>query len=374
MELTIDAIARAVGRELAEVRVENLVPAEAMPYTNVAGKFYDTGDYPASVHQAARMIDLESIRKRQAVGEPDGRLVGLGFSTFTEQTAHGTKVFGAWGLPLVPGYEQAMVKLAPSGTLEVRSGNHSFGQGLETTIAQVASEQLGTPIQNIRVKMGDTGETPYSTGAYASRGMVMAGGAVSKASETLAVRIREHAAHLLQCHADDVTLADGHAHSGNASVTFKEIARAWYLRPDQLAEDVNTLGLEVTEGYKPEIDTVFTYATHAAMVAVDPDTGEVEILDYVLFEDCGTRVNPLILEGQSHGGTAQGIGSALFEESLYDSNGQPLTTTFADYTIPGPTELPVPDRTRRVTIAIHTARCQGIRAPPSHQRAPWSTP
>ena len=341
MELTIDAIARAVGREPAEVRAENLVPAEAMPYTNVAGKFYDTGDYPASVHQAARMIKLESVRERQAAGEPDGRLVGLGFSTFTEQTAHGTKVFGAWGLPLVPGYEQAMVKLAPSGTVEVRSGNHSFGQGLETTIAQVASEQLGTPIQNIRVKMGDTGETPYSTGAYASRGMVMAGGAVSKASETLANRIREHAAHLLQCHAGDVTLADGSAHSGNASVTFKEVARAWYLRPDQLAEDVNTLGLEVTEGYKPEIDTgVFTYATHAAMVAVDPDTGEVEILDYVLFEDCGTRVNPLILEGQSYGGTAQGIGSALFEESLYDSNGQPLTTTFADYTIPGPTELP----------------------------------
>ena len=181
MELTIDAIARAVGREPADVRAENLVPAGAMPYTNVTGKFYDSGDYPGSVAGARRMIDLEAVRARQSAPEPDGRRIGIGFSTFTEQTAHGTKVFGAWGLPLVPGYEQAMVKLAPSGAVEVRSGNQSFGQGLETTLAQIASEQLGIDVDRIKVTMGDTGETPYSTGAYASRGMVMAGGAVSKA-------------------------------------------------------------------------------------------------------------------------------------------------------------------------------------------------
>ena len=361
MELTIDAIARAVGREPADVRAENLVPADAMPYTNVTGKFYDSGDYPGSVAGARCMIDLDAVRARQRIPEPDGRLVGIGFSTFTEQTAHGTRVFGAWGLPLVPGYEQAMVKLAPSGTVEVRSGNHSFGQGLETTLAQVASEQLGIDVDRIKVTMGDTGETPYSTGAYASRGMVMAGGAVSKAAESLAGRIRKHAAHLLQTSADRISLAEGRAWAGRsdaepvrsgearanrigagqASVSFEDIARAWYLRPDQLPDDVDTLGLEVTEGYKPDVDTgVFTYATHAAVVAVDPATGAVEILDYVLFEDCGRRVNPMILEGQSCGGTAQGIGTALFEESLYDENGQPLTSTFADYVIPGPTELP----------------------------------
>ena len=341
MELTIDAIARAVGREPADVRAENLVPAEAMPYTNVTGKLYDSGDYPGSVAGARRMIDLDAVRARQRTPEPDGRLVGIGFSTFTEQTAHGTRVFGAWGLPLVPGYEQAMVKLAPSGTVEVRSGNHSFGQGLETTLAQVASEQLGISVDHIRVTMGDTGETPYSTGAYASRGMVMAGGAVSTAAESLAGRIRQHAGHLLQARPDDVSLSGGRAWAGEASVSFEDIARAWYLRPDQLPDAVDTRGLEVTEGYKPEVDTgVFTYATHAAVVAVDPATGAVEILDYVLFEDCGRRVNPMILEGQSYGGTAQGIGTALFEESLYDDNGQPLTSTFADYVIPGPTELP----------------------------------
>ena len=341
MELTIDAIARAVGREPADVRAENLVPASSMPYTNITGKYYDSGDYPASVVEARRMIELDAVRARQRVPEPDGRLIGVGFSTFTEQTAHGTRVFGAWGLALVPGYEQAMVKLAPSGTVEVRSGNHSFGQGLETTLAQVASEQLGIDVEHIRVTMGDTGETPYSTGAYASRGMVMAGGAVSKAAETLAGSIRKHAAHLLQSGPDRITLADGRAHAGEASVSFEDIARAWYLRPDQLPDDVDTRGLEVTEGYKPDVDTgVFTYATHAVVVAVDPATGSVEVLDYVLFEDCGRRVNPMIVEGQSYGGTAQGIGTALFEESLYDENGQPLTSTFGDYVVPGPAELP----------------------------------
>ncbi|MGE0628417.1 MAG: xanthine dehydrogenase family protein molybdopterin-binding subunit, partial [Hyphomicrobiaceae bacterium] len=341
MELTIDAIARAVGREPADVRRENLVPAAAMPYTNITGKFYDSGDYPESVSQAAALIDLDRLRARQSRGETDGRLIGIGFSTFTEQTAHGTKVFGAWGLPLVPGYEQAMVKIAPSGSVEVRSGNHSFGQGLETTIAQVASDWLGVPIERIKVVMGDTGITPYSTGAYASRGMVMAGGAVSKAAETLAARVKRHAAHLMQCQADDIRLEGGRAIAGGSSVSFEEIARAWYLRPDQLPDDVDTLGLEVTEGYKPDIDSgVFTYATHAAVVAVDPETGATEILDYAIFEDCGRRVNPLILEGQARGGAVQGIGSALLEEVVYDSFGQPLTTTLADYLLPGAGEMP----------------------------------
>jgi carbon-monoxide dehydrogenase large subunit len=341
MELTIDAIARAVGREPADVRRENLVPGSAMPYTNVTGKFYDSGDYRQSLDEAVRMIDLEGFRARQASARAEGRRLGIGFSTFTEQSAHGTKVFAAWGLPLVPGYEQAMVKITPSGSVEVRSGNHSFGQGLETTIAQVASEWLGVDIERIKVTMGDTGNTPYSTGAYASRGMVMAGGAVSRAAEELARRMKIHAAHLLQCAPEAVSLHDGKAEAGAASVSFADIARAWYLRPDQLPPDVDTAGLEVTEGYKPDIDTgVFTYATHAAIVEVDADTGHVAIEDYVIFEDCGRRVNPMILEGQSYGGAAQGIGTALFEEVLYDAAGQPLTSTLADYILPGPAELP----------------------------------
>tara|TARA_R110002096_G_scaffold267647_1_gene461400 strand:+ start:17811 stop:20156 length:2346 start_codon:yes stop_codon:yes gene_type:complete len=341
MELTIDAIARAVGREPSEVRKDNLVPADKMPFTNVTRKFYDSGDYPDSVVQAETAIDLIGFRERQTAARAEGRHLGIGFATFTEQSAHGTKVFAAWGLPLVPGYEQAMVKITPSGSVEVRSGNHSFGQGLETTLAQVASEWLTVDITRINVTMGDTGLTPYSTGAYASRGMVMAGGAVSKAAEVLAGRVKIHAAHLLQCRPADIRLSDGKAFFGEAHVGFDDIARAWYLRPDQLPDGVDTTGLEVTEGYKPDIDTgVFSYSTHAAIVAVDTDTGQVEIEDYFIFDDCGRRVNPLILEGQAYGGAAQGVGTALFEEVIYDANGQPLTSTLADYTLPGPAELP----------------------------------
>lgn len=355
MELTIDAIARAVGREPADVRKENLVAGDLMPYTNVTGKFYDSGDYPDSVVQAENAIDLKGFRKRQSEARENGRTLGIGFSTFTEQSAHGTKVFASWGLPLVPGYEQAMVKLTPSGSIEVRSGNHSLGQGLETTLAQVASDWLTVDIKHINVLMGDTGVTPYSTGAYASRGMVMAGGAVSKASEVLSRRIKIHAAHLLQCAASDIELKDAQAFHGSASVSFADIAKAWYLRPDLLPDDVNTAGLEVTEGYKPDIDTgVFTYATHAAIVEVDTETGKVGILDYVVFEDCGKRVNPLILEGQTYGGTAQGIGTALFEEVLYDANGQPLTSTLADYILPGPAELPHIRLSHKETLSPYT--------------------
>lgn len=341
MELIIDAVARAVNRDPLEVRCLNLVPAAAMPYTNVTGKFYDSGDYPTAAREAGRMIDADSFRARQQAAAAEGRYIGLGYACFTEQSAHNTKVFASWGLALVPGYEQATIRLAPSGRVELHSGNHSFGQGLETTLAQVACEWLKTDISQVKVLMGDTGRTPYSTGAYASRGMVMAGGAVSKAAEELARRIRIHAAHLLQCEPAAVELRDGSACHGEASVSLAEVAGAWYLHPDRLAEDVETTGLEVTEGYKPDIDTgLFTYATHACIVEVDPGTGRTEILDYVIFEDCGRRVNPLILDGQAYGGAAQGIGTALFEEAIYDGSAQPLTSTLADYILPGPAELP----------------------------------
>jgi len=341
MELTIDAIARAVGRDPLEVRALNLVKGAQMPYTNITGKFYDTGDYVLGARKAAEMIGADSFAARKAEAAREGRLIGLGYASFTEQSAHATKVFTAWGLPLVPGYEQAMVKLTPSGSVEVRSGNQGIGQGLETALAQVACEWLQVDLDRVKVVMGDTGITPYSTGAYASRAMVMAGGAVSKAAEELARRIRAIGAHLLQSTADEVELREGRVHAGQASVGLSDIADAWYLHPNLLPDDADTAGLEVTQGYKPDIDTgVFTYATHAAIVEVDPATGRVKVLDYVIFEDCGKRVNPLILDGQSYGGAAQGIGTALFEEVIYDASGQPLTSTLADYILPGPAELP----------------------------------
>jgi carbon-monoxide dehydrogenase large subunit len=355
IELTIDAIARAVGREAADVRAENLVPGAAMPYVNVTNKHYDTGDYPASLATVREMIGLDAFRagpKRDA----KGRYLGIGFATYTEQSAHGTKVFATWGLPLVPGHDQAHVKLTPDGALEVKAGIPTIGQGLETTLAQVAHEMLGVPIGDIRVTLGDTATTPFSTGAYASRGMVMAGGAVSRAAEVVAGRVKAIAAHLMQAEAKDVVFRDGRIHAGAASVGYADVGRAWYIRPEQLPEGVDTGGLEATEGYKPETDNgVFSFASHAAKVAVDAETGHVEILDYCIAEDCGRMVNPMIVEGQTYGGAAQGVGTALFEESPYDDAGQPLASTLVDYLLPGPAELPRFRIHHTETLSPHTA-------------------
>jgi len=341
MELVMDAIAREVGREPWEVRRDNLVAAEAMPYDNVAKKHYDSGDYRKALTMARDKIGLDAWRARQRQGEPDGRLIGVGFASYCEQSAHGTSVFAAWGLSLVPGYDQATVRVTPAGGLEVRAGVHSHGQGMETTLAQVAHEVLGIDIAKVHVVLGDTGLTPYSTGTYASRSMVMAGGAVSLACETLVPRLVAIGAHLMQCATNTARYENGEVVGPQASVTLAEIADAWYRRPYRLPPDVDLGGLEATMAYRPKVDTgAFSYASHAAVVAVDTELGHVEILDYVIAEDCGTLVNPMVADGQMLGGAAQGIGTALYEESPYDANGQPLASTFADYLLPGPTEIP----------------------------------
>ena len=341
MELLMDALARKVGREPWEVRRDNLVPAAAMPYDNVAKKHYDSGDYQKALLTAKEKIGFEAVRARQQRGEPDGRLIGLGFASYCEQSAHGTSVFAAWGLSLVPGYDQATVRVTPGGGLEIRVGVHSHGQGMETTLAQVAHEVLGVDLGKIHVVLGDTGLTPYSTGTYASRSMVMAGGAVARASEALVPRLVTIGAHLMQCAANTARLEGGRIVGPQSSVTLQEIADTWYRLPYRLPPDVDLGGLEATMAYRPKVDTgAFSYASHAAVVAVDPELGHVEILDYVVVEDCGTLVNPMVVDGQMLGGAAQGIGTALYEESPYDANGQPLASTFADYILPGATEIP----------------------------------
>ena len=341
LELMIDAIAREAGMEPSDVRLKNLVRPEQMPFTNVTGKLFDSGDYPESVRRAVDAIDLPALRRRQEAREPDGRLIGIGFATYCEQAAHGTTVYAAWGIPMVPGFEQATARVTPDGGLELRIGVHSHGQGMETSMAQVASEILGLDPHIINVIHGDTALTPYSTGTWGSRSMVMAGGAVSRACEIIAERARAIGAHLLQTTPDKVELVGGQIKSATGSVEFSEIARVWYKRPELLPANVAHEGLEVTAGYKPKVDSgTFSYATHAAVVAVDPDFGSVEILDYVVVEDGGVLVNPLIVDGQIIGGVAQGIGTALYEESPYSAEGQPLASTFVDYIIPGACEVP----------------------------------
>ncbi|MGH7057140.1 MAG: xanthine dehydrogenase family protein molybdopterin-binding subunit, partial [Acetobacteraceae bacterium] len=341
MEQLIDAVATAVGREAWEVRLANLVPPEKMPFDNITHKHFDSGDYPESVRRAVAGIDLAGVRRRQRRGEPDGRLIGVGFATYCEQGAHGTAVYHGWGIPMVPGHEQAHARITADGGIEIRVGLQSHGQGMETSFAQVVNEILGVPIERVRLVHGDTALTPYSTGTWGSRSMVMAGGAVATACRQLGGRLKHIAAHLLQARPEDVRLADGRLLSGQAEISIAEVARTWYLAPQLLPPDVDPAGLEVTAGYKPKSDHgTFSYATHAVVVAVDPEVGLVEILDYLVVEDAGTLVNPTIVEGQIFGGTAQGIGTGLYECSPYDDAGQPLASTFMDYVLPGFTEVP----------------------------------
>ncbi len=341
IELMIDAVARAAGLEPCEVRMRNLVKPGQMPFRSITGKEFDMGDYPESLRRARAMIGHDGVRARQCAGEPDGRRIGIGYATYCEQGAHGTSVYHGWGIPMVPGFEQCGARLTPDGTLEVRVGNQSHGQSMETTLAQVACEVLGIDPDLVDVVHGDTALTPYSTGTWGSRSAVMAGGAVANACEKLGERIIAIGAHLLQTEPGAVNIRDAAVVSATGSVSFKEIAATWYLKPQNLPADVDPDGLDLVAGYRPNVDTgTFSYASHAAVVAVAPETGAVEILDYVIVEDGGVLLNPMVVDGQIHGGTAQGIGTALYEEVVYDGNGQPLAATFADYLIPGASEMP----------------------------------
>lgn len=355
IELMMDAIARETGLEPYEVRLRNLVRPEQMPFDNITRKHFDSGDYPESLRQALAKIDLPALRERQKTPEPDGRLIGVGLSVYCEQGAHGTSVYAGWGIPMVPGHEQATARMTPDGGLELRVGVHSHGQGMETTLPQIANEILGIDVAKIKLVHGDTEYTPYSTGSWGSRCAVMAGGAVATASKEIARLAKEIGAHLLQTDVEHVDLADGAVVGPSSSVTLQEIAHTWYRRPQDLPPSVDPRGLEVTIGYKPVRDSgTFSYATHVAVVAVDPEMGDIEILDYVVVEDGGKLINPMVVDGQIYGGLAQGIGTALYEEMNFDASGQPLASTFADYLLPGPTEVPAPRLGHMETLAPYT--------------------
>ena len=341
IELLMDALAREIGMAPHDFRRRNLVRPEQMPFENITKKYFDSGDYPACLDKAVTALDLDAWRARQDAGEPDGRRIGIGFAMYCEQAAHGTSVYAAWGVPMIPGFEQATARITPDGGLELRVGTHSHGQSHETTFAQVAHEVLGVPIDQVTLIHGDTEYTPYSTGTWGSRAMVMAGGAVATACQELVPRVLKIGAHLLQTPVESVRLEDGAVIGDGGRIELSEVARVWYLAPQDLPDNADSHGLEVTAGYKPERDTgTFSYATHAVALAVDTATGMVEILDYVIVEDGGTLVNPMVVDGQIYGGAAQGIGTALYEEMPFDRQGQPLASTLSDYMIPGPTEVP----------------------------------
>ncbi len=344
LEILIDAVARAAGQTPQAVRLANLVPPEAMPFDNVTGKHFDSGDYPQALQRALAALDEPAWRARQQRGEADGRRIGIGMSIYCEQAAHGTSVYHGWGIPMVPGHEPCGARLTPDGILELRIGAHSHGQGLETTLAQVAHTVLGIDESQVRLLHGDTAMSPYSTGTWGSRCAVMSGGAVATACKALVQRVTCIAAALLDVPASRLRVEPGRIVDpiGGSHTTLAEVAHAWYRQPQRMPADVDPAGLEVTVGYKAARDTgTFSYAAHACALAVDTVLGTVELLDYVVVEDGGVLLNPMVVDGQILGGLAQGIGTALYEEMPYDSEGQPLASTLADYLLPGATEVPM---------------------------------
>jgi aerobic carbon-monoxide dehydrogenase large subunit len=340
IERLVDEVALELKREPFDLRLQNVVTASELPYRTAAGLKLDTGDYVASLETAREAIGLLEIRSRQSTGEPDGRRIGVGFAFYTEQSGHGTAEFMKRKFRVIPGYESADVRMLPDGGVIIYVGVQNHGQGHETSLAQIAAHELGIDPERITLRYGDTAVGPYGFGTFASRSIVFAGGAVGKASRAVAEKIKRIGAHLLQADVADTRIEDGMVYGPCGKVSIAEIAFAANARPDHLPAGVDPL-LEAIATYEPtDSGGVFAYGTHAVVVAVDPENGTTELLDYVVSEDCGTMINPMIVDGQVQGGIAQGIGTALYEEIPYDEQGQPLATTFADYMMPCAPEVP----------------------------------
>lgn len=356
-EAAIDAVAERLGREPGQVRLLNLIQPEDMPATTVTGASLDSGDYPRSLRRAMDLVDVSSVRRRQMEEAPDGRLIGVGMATFYERTGGGGGPggFAALGIDLAPGVEPAKAQMTGDGELVIDVGSHSHGQSHETTFAQIATEVLGISTEKVSIRFGDTSYSPGGTGTFASRGAVVTGGAVEAVCRALKEPLKTIGAHLLQCSKEDTTVRDGRVFGPSGSVGFDEIGKAWYFQPENLPPEFSLNGLTAVAGYTAPHGGVFGYSSHVAVVAVEPETGKVNIIDYAVVVDCGRRINPLVVEGQIHGGIVAGIGSALYEESTYDEEGQPLAVTLGDYLVPNAASMPEVKLEFFETPSPHTA-------------------
>ena len=336
-ERATELVARALGRHPADVREQNMIRPEDQPYTSRTHVTYDNGDYRVPLRRARELIE-----ERSASGPPPagGRLRGVGYASHVQLAGVGPSYLNEiLGLRL-GGYESAVVRMESDASVRLYTGVSPHGQGLETTLAQLLADELGVGVSDVEVIHSDTDVTPYSAyGTAASRSMALGGGSAVTAARELAGRIRAIAAEMLEANPADLTLAGGRATvAGTASsvplAAVAAVAHRGFGLPDGQAP-----GLTASHVFDPP-GLTFSFATHACAVAVDPELGSVEITDYVAVLDCGTVVNPVIVQGQVHGGAAQGIGAALTEEIVYDAAGQPRTTTLMDYLVPSPDVLP----------------------------------
>jgi carbon-monoxide dehydrogenase large subunit len=335
-EGVVDRVARFLGKDPADIRRINMLQQSDFPYKNAARMVYDLGSYGESMEAALKLINYENFRRQQEEARAQGRYIGVGISVFVEPSAMAQSEAGSVG------YEAATIRVEPNGTVTASLGLGPSGQGHETTMAQLIADQLGVDINDVVVLYGDTDSAPYGGGTGGSRSGTIGGGAAIRAGRTMREKLVKIAAHLLEASEEDIELAEGKAYVAGVpsrAYTVKELAQIAYTDIKRLPPGVEP-GLEVVTRYQPLLPVSFSNGTHIAVVEVDIKTGFIKVLDYAVANDCGNLINPLIVEGQIHGGVAQGIGSALLEVLKYDEDGQLTTTTLMDYLLPAMTEVP----------------------------------
>ncbi len=340
-ERVVDMIAQRAGLDPVEVRRRNFIDVSELPFQTASGLIVDSGDPKQSLERALVSSDY-ARRRSESRHAPAGKYLGVGVASYTEFTGMGSGTFRLRGMRQVAGHDAATVRVEPTGEVRGFVSAASQGQGHATTFAQVLADELGVPIEAVTIVEGDTERCPYGSGSFASRSMVVSGGALVLAARRVREKITAIAAHMLEAAGPDLTIEAGTIAVRGApgrAVTIAEVADLAH-RPSggTLPPGVDP-GLEATQYYDPPPAT-FSNGTHVAVVEVDPETGQVAIVRHVVVEDCGRIVNPMIVDGQTHGAVAQGIGNALFEDFAYDDGGQPLTTSFLDYVIPGTMEVP----------------------------------
>lgn len=355
LERIVDAFAREIGMDPADVRKANYWKSDQFPVATAVGMTMDSGDYEANLDALLDRVGYEDLKAKRDAARAEGRLLGIGLSSYVEVCGFGPSglaglgfSWAGYGLPSA--YNgSGLVRVQPDGTCTVTIGTGPSGQGHETTWAQIVSDGLGIPMDSIEVQHGDSLDSPMGVGSFGSRSIAVDGSATFEATK----RVREKAAviagHLLEAAPEDIEFADGGAHvagSPDRTVAWAQIAESAY-QPHTLPEGVEG-GLESSVVFSPP-NATWPFGSHLALVEVDPETGDVDILEYWATDDCGNVINPMIVDGQIHGGIAQGIAQAMFEEAIYDDLGNLLTTTLVDYPLPAAGNLPMFALDRTVT-------------------------
>jgi len=349
IERMTDIMAHELGEDPADYRLRNFIRPDQFPYTSPTGWEYDSGNYEGALNKAMGMIDYRALREEQKEKRAKGELMGIGISSFTEVVGAGpSKDYDILGIKM---FDSAEIRIHPTGKAMARFGTKSQGQGHETTYAQIIAEELGLPSDDIEVEEGDTDTAPYGLGTYASRSTPTAGAAAVMAARKIKAKAKKIAAHLLEVGDDDLEWnVDRFQVKGSPdqAKTIQEIAFAAYTNHPQGME----AGLEAVDYYDPP-NLTFPFGSYICVVDIDKGTGEIKIRRFVAVDDCGHIINPLIVEGQIHGGLTMGLAPALYEEIVYDEYGQNLTGTFADYLVPTAVESPKWELGKTITPSPH---------------------